>query len=206
MADTNEANTTESFDSDRQRLGMVYAKALLDAAGDQVDLVMEELDSFVDDVLAHTPKLQNALSSPRLAVEEKNAILDKAFGERMNPTLLRFLKVVVAHERGDCYRDIRNAAQKLYNERRGRVEVVVKTAQPLDAGDADNIRQRLAGNLGREVIVDYQVDPELIGGLVVRVGDTVFDGSVANRLHRMRDVARQQTTQTIRNSLQRFTE
>lgn len=204
MADNPETQAQESLDSTRQRLGMVYAKALLSAAGGDVDVVIEELDSFVNDVLAATPQLQNALASPRLALEEKEGILDKAFGDKMNATLLRFLKVVVAHERGDCYGDIQRAATVLYNEQQGRVEVQVRTAEPLDDAAANDIRHRLSSNLGRDVLVDYQVDPELIGGLVVRVGDTVFDGSVANRLARMREATLQQTTQTIRNSLQRF--
>ncbi len=206
MPDNTEQAEKEQFDSNSQQLGLVYAKALLASSGADAELVIDEFDSFIDDVLVVTPKLEAALCSPRLAVEEKQRILDKAFSGKMNSTLLRFLKVVAAHERCDCLREMRVAAKTIHNEQQGRVEVQVKTAEPLDDAMAKTIRDQLASNLGREVLVEHQVDPDLIGGLVVRVGDTVYDGSVVNRLDRMRASTLQGSSQTIRNSLERFSE
>jgi F-type H+-transporting ATPase subunit delta len=206
MPDNTEQPEQQPFDSNRQQLGLVYAKALLASSGDETERVIEELDSLVDDVLAETPKLEAALCSPRLPLEDKQRILDKAFQGKMNSILLRFLKVVAAHERSDCLREIRIAAKTIHNEQQGRVEIQVQTAEPLDEAMANTIRDRLASNLGREVLVEQQVDPSMIGGLVVRVGDTVYDGSVANRLDRMRTSTLQSSSQTIRNSLERFSE
>jgi F-type H+-transporting ATPase subunit delta len=194
------------IDSGRQHLGSVYAKALLGAAdkAGQARQVLEELDSLVTDVLNQLPQLDAAFISPRLAPEEKAALIDKAFGGRMSITLQHFLKVVAKHERLDCLRAILRAAKKLYNEMSGRVEVRLETAAPISNPMRERIVARLTQLLGREVVLTSEVNEELLGGLVVRVGDTVYDGSLAARLKQMQEVTLQRTTQQLRESLDRF--
>jgi F-type H+-transporting ATPase subunit delta len=194
------------IDSGRQHLGSVYAKALLGAAdkAGQARQVLEELDSLVTDVLNELPQLDAAFTSPRLAPEEKAALIDKAFGGRMSVTLQHFLKVVAKHERLDCLRAILRAAKKLYNEMSGRVEVRLETAAPISNAMRERIVARLTQLLGREVVLTSAVNEELLGGLVVRIGDTVYDGSLAARLKQMQEVTLQRTTQQIRESLDRF--
>ena len=194
------------IDSGRQHLGSVYAKALLGAAekAGQSRQVLEELDSLVTDVLNQLPQLDAAFISPRLAPEEKAALIDKAFGGRMSITLQHFLKVVAKHERLDCLRAILRAAKKLYNEMSGRVDVRLETAAPISNPMRERIVARLTQLLGREVVLTSEVNEELLGGLVVRVGDTVYDGSLAARLKQMQEVTVQRTTQQLRESLDRF--
>lgn len=204
MAETLDKAT---FDSDQQYIGTVYGKALLGAAekAGKTEAVIEEFDSLVGDVLAELPKLEATLSSPRVPLETKTGILDKAFGGKMSVELLNFLKVVVAHGRFDCLRAINRAAKQLYNESRNRVEVVVRSAEPLDVTTVAAITKKLQEALGKEIDLKTEVDPDVIGGLVVRVGDTVFDASVANQLVRLRDETLARTAQAIRESLDRFT-
>ena len=92
----------------------------------------------------------------------------------------------------------------MFNEARNRVEVFVRSAEELDQTATELIAKRLQEALGCDVSLATEVDPDLIGGLVVRVGDTVFDGSVANQLLRIREDAVDRTTQEIRQSLDRF--
>jgi F-type H+-transporting ATPase subunit delta len=195
-----------AFDSERQYLGAVYAKALLGATEKlgQTDQVLSELESFVQDVLAKMPKFEAVLASTRIGHEEKITLLEQAVGKTMQPTLLTFLKVVARHGRLDCLRAILTAAHKQLNEMRGRVEVLVESAAPLDETLRNEVRQQLKKSLGREVIIRERVNPEILGGLVVRVGDTVFDASVAQQLRRLRRSALAATRQTMRNSLDRF--
>jgi F-type H+-transporting ATPase subunit delta len=195
-----------SFDSGRQHLGAVYAKALLGATEKlgQTEPVLEQLESLVADVLDRLPQFEAALSTPRIAVEEKVRILQKAFGGRMSPVLLNFLNVAAQHGRLDCLRAIARQARHYYNELRNRVEVRLQSAQPLSNPLRELIASRLQQLLGREVDLQSQVDPELLGGIVVRVGDTVYDGSLANKLNRMRGVALERTARTMRGSLDRF--
>lgn len=196
----------DSFDSGKQHLGSVYAKALLGATEKQgnTDAVLGELESLVHDVLDKLPQFAAALRTPRIATEEKIAILQKAFGGKMSPVLLNFLKVAAEHSRLDCLPSIAQESRKLVNQLRGRVAVKLQSAQPLNNQLRDLIVARLQTLLGREVDLQASVDSELLGGLVVRVGDTVYDGSLANKLNRMRSVAVERTARTMRESLDRF--
>jgi F-type H+-transporting ATPase subunit delta len=201
-----ESSHSTSFDSARERLGAVYAKGLLAASEGQglTDRILAELDSLVDDVLDHVENFAPFLASPRVSLGEKTRILDLAFAKQMTPLFLNFLKVVARHGRLDCLREIRTAAHKQRNIMQGRVEVLVKSATPLSGPLRNQIEQRLVVALGRQVELQCSVHPDLLGGLLVRVGDTVFDGSLDNRLDKMQFEMANHTTQLIRDSLQRF--
>src|SRR5262245_21184416 len=196
----------DTIDASRQHLGTVYAKALLGAAekAGRADEVVDELESLVADVLNKLPQLDEVLKTPRLSHEERLPILDKAFGGRLSSTALTFLKVVSKHGRLDCLRAIARAARKQLNTARGRVEVIVESAHPLSNTLRERIVGRLQQLLGREVILTTSVNDDLLGGLVVRVGDTVYDASLAARLKKMQEVTLDHTKQAIRTSLERF--
>jgi F-type H+-transporting ATPase subunit delta len=200
------ARKSDLPDPSRQHLGTVYAKALLGAAEKvgNADQVVEELESLVSDVLNKLPQLEATLYSLRLTHEERLPILDKAFGGRLSPTLLTFLKVVSKHGRLDSLRAIARAARKQLNTARGRVEVIVQTAHPLSNPLRDRIVARLTQLLGRQVILATEINEDLLGGLMVRVGDTVYDASLAARLKQMQEVTLNNAKQTIRESLTRF--
>lgn len=193
------------FDPGQQHLGTVYAQALLGAAegAGVTDTILDEFQSFIG-VLDRIPKFEAALVSPRVAPEAKGRMLDAAFQARMSRTLLNFLKVVSQHSRLNCLRAMHVATRRLYNELRGRVEVTVRTAERLDAAGIDMVTSRLRAALGAEIELHTQVDPDLIGGIVVRIGDKVFDGSVANRLERLRKSAAASTAVKIREAIARF--
>jgi len=159
---------------------------------------------LIGDVLSKLPQLDEALKSPRLTHEERLPILDKAFGGKLSPTTLTFLKVVSRHGRLDCLRAIARGARKQLNSAQGRVEVLVETAYPLSNPVRERIVARLTQLLGKQVILSTNVNEDLLGGLVVRVGDTVYDASLAARLKRMAAVTLDHTKQTLRESLERF--
>ena len=104
----------------------------------------------------------------------------------MSRLLLNFLKVVSRHGRLDCLRAIRHEARKVYEERLGNVHVRITTAAPMAPEQAEQITAALAASLGRRPILETVVDPALVGGAVLRIGDTVYDGSVANQLQQIR--------------------
>jgi F-type H+-transporting ATPase subunit delta len=196
----------DAHDAGRQHLGSVYAKALLGAAekAGQAETVVAELESLVSDVLDKLPQLDEALQSPRLAHEERLPILERAFGGRMSATTLTFLKVLSKHGRLDCLRAIARAARQQLNTLQKRVEVIVETAHPLSNPLRDRIVGRLTELLGQQVMLTTAINEDLLGGLVVRVGDTVYDASLAARLKRMQEVTLDHTKQTLRESLSRF--
>ncbi|MGY8770780.1 MAG: ATP synthase F1 subunit delta [Pirellulales bacterium] len=198
----------QAFDLDSERVGGVYAKALLgasEASGD-TDVVIEELSSLVHDVFNKSPELEQWIGSMRLSHEQRLPLLDKAFAGKMNPTLLTFLKVVSSKGRIDCLRAIEHSARQLYNNLRGKLEVHLKTAEPMTAEVIDSVTNALVANLGHEVDLKTSIDSNIIGGLVIRIGDTVIDGSVANQLEQLRRKTLDASQRQAKDALDRFTE
>lgn len=202
MADTKQPTV---FDSEQQQLGNVYAKALLafGAESGNVDQLVEELDGVVG-VVNQIPGLQAALESPRIAWEDKSQLLDKAFGGKVEQGLVNFLKVIGSKGRFDCLSSIATSARSMQDEMSGRVQAVLTSASEID----DSVKEKIAGQLskvlGKTVGLQSTVDPAILGGMVVRIGDTVYDGSVVNQLAQVRSRAVKQASDAIRQKLDRF--
>ena len=194
-----------AYDTERQYIGTVYAKGLLGAAekANQVAQVVDELESIVVDVLPQLPKLKLLLESPRVPMEVKEKVLNQSFSAG-SAVLLTFLKVVCRHGRFDCLRVISRTATSLLHEQTGVVEVRVTTAESVPESMHEELKTKLGQILEKQVVIRTETDADILGGLVVRVGDTVFDGSVANQLSQIRRTAVDQAMQQIRQSLDRF--
>ena len=167
------------------------------------ETVVEELENIAS-VMAELPQVEATLESPRVPWESKDRMLNSAFADKVSTELLNFLKVVTRRGRFDCLGAIAVSAREQFTELRGRVRVEVRTADALDAETLSLVADRLRVALGREVDLAVSVDDSLIGGLVVRVGDTVYDASVANRLGRLREELKLKSTQKIRQNLEQF--
>ena len=111
---------------------------------------------------------------------------------------------MVEKGRFDCLLAIRQSAQRMHNEMAGRVDANVVTAEAIDDDLKSKIQSQLSKHFGKTVVVNSSVDPTIIGGMVVRVGDTVFDSSVANDLKRVREKTVENAGQKIRESIERF--
>ena len=175
-------------DVDAERLASVYASAGLDAAGgigDQ-EQVVNELDAIVGEALSLDPRLQQILSSVLIAAEEKVSMLDRLFGGKVSTTTLNLLKVMARHKRLNLLRDVAKVSRKLWQARSGRIPVELETANPLDAALEKEILVAFGDVLGADPIVTQRVNPDLIAGFVIRVGDRVYDGSIQTRLEQMR--------------------
>jgi len=201
-----EAKQPTVFDSDQQQLGDVYARALLAFAADagNVDQLVDELGEVVE-AINGVAGLRDALESPRVGVESKVDLLDKAFAGKVEKGLLHFLKVVGNKGRFDCLGAIASSAKTLRDEMSGRVQAVVTSASPMDSEVVGRITDQLSNTLGKDVSLQVLVDPEILGGIVVRVGDTVYDGSVVNQLSQVRARAVKRASDAIREKLDRFT-
>ena len=191
-----------AYDTERQYIGTVYAKGLLGAAekANQVTQVVDELESIVVDVLPQLPKLKLLLESPRVPMEVKEKVLNQSFSAGSS-VLLTFLKVVCRHGRFDCLRVISRTATALLQEQTGVVEVRVTTAESVPESMHEELKTKLGQILEKQVVIRTETDADILGGLVVRVGDTVFDGSVANQLSQIRRTAVDQAMQQIRHCL-----
>jgi F-type H+-transporting ATPase subunit delta len=195
------------LDTGAEQLGKTYARALLGAARNAgvVDQVIEQLGVLVDEYLGGSPQLRAAFASPRIDEEEKVQVIDRIFGDEFEPILVKFLKVMAARGRLGYVGAVRDAADGLHDEILGRVVASVRTAVPLD----DALRSQISGQLGslmnKQVRLRESVDPDLIGGMVIRVGDKVFDSSVANRLDKMARQTRDAFSSRILHQFSQFT-
>ena len=194
-----------AYATERQYIGTVYAKGLLGAAekANPVTQVVDELESIVVDVLPQLPKLKLLLESPRVPMEVKEKVLNLSCSAGSS-VLLTFLKVVCRHGRFDCLRVISRTATALLQEQTGVVEVRVTTAELVPESMHEELKTKLGQILEKHVVSRTETDADILGGLVVRVGDTVFDGSVANQLSQIRRTAVDQAMQQIRQSIDRF--
>lgn len=187
------------LDSDAQQVGALYGKALLGAAGSDVDQVIDQLNSIVRDCLTGQPALEQILSSPRVSQSDKEQLIDRIFSGRVHATLLNFLKILCRRGRIGWLRGIQVSAQQLRDQQLGRVLATVKTAMPLDDQQRQTIAQQLGKTLGHEVLLDVQVDPTLLGGVMIRVGDQVYDGSVEGKMSALRSVVNQGIQKAVRD-------
>ncbi|MCX7569550.1 F0F1 ATP synthase subunit delta [Tumebacillus sp. DT12] len=163
-----------------------YAEALIELAKGQgkTDAVEQELKSIVDVLNAH-PELGSILLHPSIPLDAKKQQITDLFGGRVSDTVLNFLKVLFDARRQDAIADVYNEYVRLADLEKGRVKAEVETAVPLTEAELSSLKQTLGTN-GKQVEVTTTVNPSLIGGARVRIGDRVFDYSVASQLNRFR--------------------
>jgi F-type H+-transporting ATPase subunit delta len=195
-----------TYDTGAWRTAVVYAESLVAAAqkAGVTDAVVQEFDSLVDDVLEKLPKLEAVFTSGFVDEEVKEGMLKKAFAQQASPVFLSFLQVVARHGRLDMLRLIHMAVHEEYNRVQNRVRVLVSTAEPLDADSEQAIVQEIKNRLHLQPLLDKQVRPELIGGMVLRVGDRVFDGSIATQLEKLREKMLTRSVHEIQSRRDRF--
>ena len=171
-------------DVDAEKIAEVYAEAYLDAVsgkGDSIDDAVAEFASLVD-VLKSQPKFASVLASAMVSTDEKVALLEKAIASSASPLFWNFLQIVAKRNRLDLLLPIFAQAKILLDERLKRIPVTITTATEIDPQLFSTLSDKLRGVLGGEPVIWSVVDPEVIGGLVVRVGDTVYDASIAAQL------------------------
>ncbi len=169
------------------RVAKVYAQAIVEAADKQGCRreVIEELGAIVRDVLPKVPQAAVVFASPKVAVERKEALVDRMAGGRLRPTTIHALKVLARHERLGVLADVVVAAERLADSLEGRKQAVFTTATPVEAAERARLVAEVEKAVGATLSATFTVDPALIGGLVVRVEDTIYDHSVATSLSRL---------------------
>jgi F-type H+-transporting ATPase subunit delta len=164
-----------------------YAEALLRTAKPAGTLVAcAESYAGVLEVMAASRELVIFLDSPQVREQEKKEVLKKVFGPHMEPVLLDFFNLLLDRNRIELLRDIGTVFAELVEADQGLVRVGVVTAIALPADLETKLRDKLAHVTGKSVILDKKVDPAVIGGVRVTLGDRVIDGTVRTNLDRLR--------------------
>jgi F-type H+-transporting ATPase subunit delta len=168
-----------------------YARALAEVvlaqgSGLQAISVADQLKRM-EDLLAVSPDLRHVLNSPAVANAKKRAVIGKLAGSLgLDNKVRNFLYVVIDHHRMHQISEIREAFEAVMDRELGLVRAEVTSAQPLDEAQQTTVRSRLEKLTGKVIRATYGVDGSLIGGVLARVGSTVYDGSVRGQLDGLR--------------------
>lgn len=166
-----------------------YAQALLLAAaargGEAVERYGRLLDAVAGAVQADE-RIAVALDSPRVSKATKARVLERALGDIAPAEVVRFLQAVVRRGRQGLLAEIAQEYQGLLDQKLNRVHAGVTLARDPDSQLERQIAERLAGALRKEVRAHFRTDHRIIGGIVVRVGDRIFDGSIRRKLNALR--------------------
>ncbi|HMD19429.1 MAG TPA: ATP synthase F1 subunit delta [Alloacidobacterium sp.] len=167
-----------------------YARAFADVVFEahlNAHDVQNQLDSFVA-AWRESADLREVFLDPSFQAEQKVAILDKLNARLGMGTQVRnFIAVLIQHDRMNVLDDVLAEYRKVINQRLGISEVHVTSARPLETDERQGIEQKVAALTGTQVQATYHEDKSLLGGVVVRVGSTVYDGSVKGRLDRLKE-------------------
>lgn len=166
-----------------------YAKALLELGVERkcfeaLNVQLQQLAKLYEE----SADLKNVLLNPGVRLHERMTVV-RTLAEQMKwePILLNFVLLLIEKDRFRHVKAIAREFQHLADEQAGNVRVHVTSARPLSDDQQSTIRNAIASKTGKNVLLDSAIDPELIGGVVTRVGSTVYDGSVRTQLNRMRE-------------------
>jgi F-type H+-transporting ATPase subunit delta len=193
-------------DVNAMRIARIYVEALLAAAQSkgQTDVVLEELDSLLDDVFKSQPQLEILFSGAALGRIPRRDAINKAFANRASETFVSFLHILNEHDRLDLIRSIRHAVHEIDDERKNRLRVLVQSAVPLSDDFRHALTERIRSAFQMEPILDARIAPELLGGMKIRIGDLQVDSSVQNYLENMKKNILARSSHEIQSRRDRF--
>ncbi len=167
-----------------------YAQAVFDIAREQdtLDQWRDDLQT-VADVLG-VPDVQAFVESPRVTQANKQELLDQHLGE-VAPMARNLAMILIRRGRAHLAQGILDEYLQMLDGERGIVAATVTSAEPMDDDLQDQVQQLLHRQVGRDLRLSTDVDPEILGGFIARVGDRVLDGSTRSRLRAMRDWLRE---------------
>jgi len=165
-----------------------YPNALADVALQQgaADPVLKQLNDFAG-AYAESAELRNLLATPSVTSKEKHAVVEKISARLGASKIVRnFLFLIIDHRRTLMIPELAKAFQTVIRERQGFAEATVTSAAEMNDAQKKDLTQSLEKKTGKKIEAKYAVDKGLLGGVVVRIGDTVYDGSLRYRLNVMR--------------------
>ncbi|NBC16921.1 MAG: ATP synthase F1 subunit delta [Bacteroidetes bacterium] len=165
-----------------------YAQALYEeaAARQQVDAVDADVD-VIRDALEASRELRRFFASPVLSRAQKEDVVEALLQSHVSTLTYDFLRLLVAKQREDALADMVQAYRDLRDEQEGVTEALIRSAHPLSEAEQQQLAEEFQRVTGKQVRLQVQQDDTLIGGVLVRIGDTVYDGSVRHQLTSLRE-------------------
>lgn len=164
-------------------ISKTYAKALFEVAleKEKYDIVGQDL-LFILRYLEDEPALYQILRNPLIVTIEKKEIFNSVFRENVGQEVLNFLNIIIDKKRGAYIKSIVKEYVALVNDAKNIMEAVAVTAVPLSDEEMTKLQEILSKSLEKDIQLKNEIDTEIIGGMLVKMGDKVMDGTVKNRL------------------------
>jgi len=165
-----------------------YARSLAEVVFEQnLEAAVTEDLKIYSEIFKTVPDLLEAFDSPSVPREVKGKLLDNLIEVHpTNPVTHNFFKVLLQHNRITCFQQIYESYLDAVDEHNGVVSAKVSTALPLDSNEVQTLGERLSSATGKQVNMEPQTDADLLGGIVVQIGDTIYDGSIKTKLAEMK--------------------
>jgi F-type H+-transporting ATPase subunit delta len=164
-----------------------YAKSLIDLAQEQnvLEPVRKDIELFIR-VSRENPLLRAVLKNPIIGPEKKEGILEELFTGKVNPLILSYFKIVVNKGRSEILYSTAKEFINEYNNRKNIVKATVTSASPLSEKNRKQFEELVREATKGEVVLETKVDPNLIGGYILKIGDRQFDGSISSSLRKLK--------------------
>jgi F-type H+-transporting ATPase subunit delta len=165
-----------------------YAQTLHEQAAQSGVLQQVDADiNLISDALADSRELRDFFDSPVISRAKKGSVVKALFGDRLQAITLTFMALLVEKRREDVFPAVVSSYRELRDAELGVTPVSVRSAYELSSEDSAALVRALTSLTGKEVRLHARVDASILGGLVIRIGDTVYDGSITNQLATLRE-------------------
>ena len=169
------------------RISVRYAKALLDLSVEQqvVEEVYRDMD-LIESVCTSNPDFRRMLNSPLIKGDRKIKIVDAIFKDSLHPLTIKYLQLLINKRRETHLDEISAAFNTLYRKFKNIQQVYVTSVIPLEEKIREEIKSILAEDTGAEIRLIEKIDPSLMGGLIIKIENTLFDDSIRRKLIKLR--------------------
>lgn len=165
-----------------------YSEALFEVAVEEgkLDKITEEVNLVVESFKTY-PDLFELFKSPQISIKERKAMVTEVFEGKISTELLNFLKILIDKGRGSSLFGISDSFIKMADGKKGLLHVIAESAVPMGPAEIEALRAKLSATFEGTVEVSNKLNPDLMGGLVLKIGDKIIDGSVKKKLDEIKD-------------------
>lgn len=175
-------------------VGSRYASALFEVGleSEKINLFHDEL-IFLVGVFNSEPKLMDIFNHPKVTDKEKKELIDNIFGERISAEMKNFLYVLVDKNRETDIFDIANSYEEMYNDHENILNIVAITSIPMDDSRLEKLKLSLEAKFEKNIVIKNEIDKNILGGVVLKIGDKLIDGSIKAELDSIRQALKSAT-------------
>jgi F-type H+-transporting ATPase subunit delta len=165
-----------------------YSDALFEVGIEQnsLDKFLEEL-VFIENMFNEYPEFFELFVTPRISIESRKDAMEEVFKEKISDEMMNFLKILLDKKRGNEFSYIKEEFERAVHAHNNIIKATVITAVEMNEDQSEKVKEKLSGLTGNKILLKNKVDKDLIGGMVIYIGDKVIDGSLKKRLNDIKE-------------------